>query len=45
LDGSISTSSGQPQKAPSAGVRGMVAAISRQVWPPSPDNWTACWPL
>src|SRR4051812_42413108 len=39
LNGSISTSSGQPQKPPSAGVRGMVAAISRQVVPPSSDHW------
>src|SRR5688500_11055157 len=44
LNGSISTSSGQPQKPPSAGVRGIMAAISRQVVPPSSDNWMQSWP-
>src|SRR3954469_14305080 len=45
LDGSISTSSGQPQNGSAAGVCGMVAAISRQVLPPSSDSWMIFWPL
>jgi hypothetical protein len=38
-------SSGHPQKGASAGVCGMVAAISRQVRPASSDSWMICWPL
>src|SRR5438067_8735043 len=45
LDGSISRSSGQPQNGSAAGVCGMVAAISRQVAPPSSDSWMIFWPL
>src|SRR5574341_1717080 len=41
LDGSISTSSTQPE----AVSPGIVASISRQVWPPSSDSCTICWPL
>jgi hypothetical protein len=45
LNGSISTSSIQPEKPSLAGECGMAAAISFQVRPASLESCTICWPL